>query len=560
MKNNLTIRNILDVFSFPIVIYDKLGNICQTNKNFVDSFLKYNKNLTNIFEINAFRDLKKFIFNEIEEFIYNDETYRVKKSRINDKILVTFEICNSNQIYNIYKKIINTINESVAVCDLEGNLIVFNDANEKFENMLKENVLGKKITDLYDLNRETSLLFKAIKEEKPILDQHQVYTTFSGKRIDVMVDTYPLYDKNKIIGAVSIMRDYTKIKELSTKILDLQDELINRKNKNTKSTQLAAKYSFEDIVGKSHILLKTISLSKKASKSDSPILIYGETGTGKELFAQSIHNFSDYRKGPFIAINCAAIPDNLLEGLLFGTVKGAFSDSVNRAGLFEQAQNGTLVLDELNSMSLNLQSKLLRVLQENRIRRVGGTEEINITTRVISIMNESPLQAVAKNRLREDLYYRLSVINIKTPSLRERKEDIPVFIDHFINKYSKILNKNIEKISEKTMYIFKNYNWPGNVRELEHAIEYGANIIDYNKTIISEDLIPEHIKNNYINKNNNNNELIELEDFMRKNERKYLIKALKKNNWNVTQTAKVLNIKRQSLQYRMNKYDINKEE
>jgi len=561
MKNNLSINSILNVFDFPIIVCDSFGRISFTNNYFKEYFLKNNFNITHISEINIFENFKDILSMKKDiEIEYKGQIFKVSNHNINDNIIITFESCDYNQIYNIYKKIINTINESVAVCDLEGNLIVFNDANERFENLLKRNVLGKNITDLYDLDKKNSLLFKTMNSGKPLLNQHQIYTTFSGNRIDVMVDTYPLYEGKKIIGAVSIMRDYTKIKELSSKILDLQDELIGRKKTNNQSKPLNAKYHFEDIVGNSPILLKTIELSKKAATSDSPILIYGETGTGKELFAQSIHNYSNYKKGPFIAINCAAIPDNLLEGLLFGTVKGAFSDSVNRAGLFEQAQNGTLVLDELNSMSLNLQSKLLRVLQENLIRRVGGTQEISINTRIISIINTPPLQAVEENKLRQDLYYRLSVINIKTSSLRDRKEDIPLFINHFSKKYSKLMKKRVNSFSNKALNIFLNYNWPGNVRELEHAVEYGVNMIEPEINVINEDLIPEHIKNNFYNNQVPKGDIVELETFMNQKEKKYLIKALKKNNWNVTQTAKALNIKRQSLQYRMNKYDINKEE
>lgn len=458
--------------------------------------------------------------------------------------------------YQIYERIINTINESIVVSDLEGNILLFNKASENFENILKENVIGQNIIDLYDVTRETSLFFKVMETGRPLLNKHQIYTTYLGKRIDVMVDTYPLYEKEKLIGAVSIMKDYSKIEELSKQIIDLQNKLISQDKRNIDTSPLSAKYKFNNIICVSNEMNSVISLSKRAAKSKSTVLIYGETGTGKELFAQSIHNYSSNSDGPFIAINCAAIPDNLLEGLLFGTVKGAFSGAIDRPGLFEQAENGTLILDELNSMSLNLQSKLLRVLQENKVRRVGGSREIPINARIISIMNENPMSAISKNTIRQDLFYRIGVVIIKIPPLRERKDDIPILTKMFILKYNRILNKQINRLSPKVSEIFDMYNWPGNVRELQHAIEYAINIVQPNDKILNINHIPPHIIENSSYKITENKDCQTLEQQLNSQEIKILKKSLRDNNWNISETARKLGIKRQSLQYRIKKYSL----
>ncbi len=365
------------------------------------------------------------------------------------------------------------------------------------------------------------------------------------------------------MGAVSIQRDYSKIKELSDKIIELQSQLFER-NKNTSknSSKKTARYVFEDIIGDSTILKQAITLAKRAAKTNSPVLIYGETGTGKELFAQSIHNYSQRFSQPFIAINCAAIPENLLEGILFGTVKGAYTGAVDRPGLFEQARGGTLLLDEINSMSLGLQAKLLRVLQEGTMRSVGAIDEVLVDVRVVTNINIEPLLAIQKQLLREDLFYRLGVVYLKVPSLSERKEDVSHLVKGFIVAYNKLLNKKIIGISPKVMDMFLAYSWPGNVRELQHAIESAMNIMQEDEEIISLEHMPHHMENklgaDYRERESlsvilQDEPLIET---MEKLEKEVLVKALERNNWNVSRAAKQMDIKRQSLQYRIKKYGI----
>lgn len=302
------------------------------------------------------------------------------------------------------------------------------------------------------------------------------------------------------------------------------------------------------------------------------MLIIGESGTGKELFAQSIHNASSRKNKPFIAENCAAIPENLLEGLLFGTSKGAFTGAINRSGLLEQAHGGTLLLDEINSMPLDLQAKFLRVLQESKFRPIGSTKEIKVDIRVISITSKDPIKLVKEGKLREDLFFRLSVVNIYLPLLRNRQGDIEILKNHFIKTFEEKFNKKIAGIDDEVEEFFKTYTWPGNIRELEHILEGVFNIIQENETIKMEHL-PYYVKRDYSNYRNNEyvnpdksifsldlmkRKDLTLNEYLNSIEEELIIEALKLNDYNITKTAQYLGIKRQGLQYKLKKMSLQK--
>jgi arginine utilization regulatory protein len=562
--DNYSFLSLFDSQQISLVITDKKGIIKKFNKSFTDWYGKILEDIENIIELDP-KIISLFVDSSISDIKLNFTENReisIEKKSLNDDFIFFFKEKKSAKFDYIYMKVINTINESVVVVDCKGTIILFNTASEKFENILRENALGRNVLDFYKLEKEESLFMSVLETGLPLPNQRQIYKTPDGKRIDVMVDTYPLYEDNELLGAVSIMKDYTKIEELSKVIVDLQDQLI-KKNKNNHAgnvksnvSPLPAKYKFKDIICISDNMNERISISKRAAQSISPILIYGETGTGKELFAQSIHNYSNNSKGPFIAINCAAIPDNLLEGLLFGTVKGAFSDAIDRPGLFEQAENGTILLDELNSMSLSLQSKLLRVIQENKVRRVGGSKEILLNTRLITIMNENPLEAIKKNKIRQDLFYRIGVILIEVPPLRDRMEDIPLLSQMFIHKYNKILNKQISRLSFETSEVLNAYKWPGNVRELQHIVEYSMNILNKGERIIEVKHLPAHIRKDISKTTEAMDTKLTLEEQLNTEEIKILKKTLEANAWNISETARKLDIKRQSLQYRIRKYSL----
>jgi arginine utilization regulatory protein len=300
-------------------------------------------------------------------------------------------------------------------------------------------------------------------------------------------------------------------------------------------------------------------VGERASETPSSVLIHGETGTGKEMFAQSIHNHGIRRNNTFIAQNCAAIPDSLLEGILFGTEKGGFTGAIEREGIFEQANGGTLLLDEVNSMSLPLQAKLLRVLQEGYIRRIGGLKDIPIDVRIIATTNEDPRSGMETGSIRRDLYYRLSVINIYIPPLRERLDDLELLTEYFIKKYNKLLNKSIEKLSDQVMIDFMNYDWPGNIRELENFIEGAMNMVSSRDKVLNRE---NFITSNFIHRTSDlGNGLISslseksLPQLLEGIEEKVIIEMMGRYGNNITKTAKHLGIKRQTLQHKLKKYN-----
>jgi arginine utilization regulatory protein len=310
-----------------------------------------------------------------------------------------------------------------------------------------------------------------------------------------------------------------------------------------------------DIIGQSKEMLRLKNLAFKASQADSPVLIGGSTGTGKELFVQAIHYASKRKKEPFIAQNCAALPANLLESMLFGSVKGSFTGAENRPGLFELADGGTLFLDEINSMPLELQAKLLRAIQNNNIRRVGATNTTDVNVRIIAAFNADIEDILTKGQMRRDLFYRLNVITLIVPDLKERKEDIPILVEYFIEKYNKEMNKFITNLSEEVMEIFLNYDWPGNVRELEHSIEGIASIYDID--VIREEHLPFQFKTR-----KKADDCIKIEEIgsLRKTledtEKKMIELALQKTEGNITKSAEILDVPRQTLQYRIKKLRI----
>jgi arginine utilization regulatory protein len=282
------------------------------------------------------------------------------------------------------------------------------------------------------------------------------------------------------------------------------------------------------------------------------------------MFAQSIHAASCRTQLPFIAINCATIPENLLESILFGTVKGIFTGATDRKGLFEEANGGTLFLDEINSMPINLQGKLLRVLEEKKVRRLGAKEEIPVDVRLISSSNIDPDQAIREDKLRNDLVYRIAVVTIKIPPLRERRDDIELLVDHFINSFNQILGKHIQKVSPAMHKMMMEYHWPGNVRQLKNWIECAMNLVPEHETILDD----KYVSNNFnafstaavVEKKSKSSMLSERRqsvfEEIKEQECLMIEEALRRHMGNVTKAAKEMGIKRQSLQYRMRKYGI----
>jgi DNA-binding NtrC family response regulator len=313
--------------------------------------------------------------------------------------------------------------------------------------------------------------------------------------------------------------------------------------------KLEERAEYDEIVGKSDAMQEIYEMISRVASTDSTVLITGESGTGKELIAQAIHGNSERCYMPFIAVSCGALPNSLLESELFGYEKGAFTGADNsRKGRFELADQGTLFLDEIGDISLKTQVDLLRVLQHMEFRRLGGQEEIKVNVRILAATNQDLKKAISENRFREDLYYRLNVISIHVPPLRERKEDIPLLVKAFIRRYCLALNKEAVNIAPSAMKLLMNYNWPGNVRELENVIER-ALVIGRGKEILTEDL-PFSRKE------------IGTEDFpsaLKLMEKIHVKRILEETNWNISQAARLLEIDRQTLYNKIKKYHIEKE-
>ena len=487
---------------------------------------------------------------------------------------------NSVMYGSILATLIDNIDLGIHIVNKDGATIFYNQAMADMEGLDIDEVMGKNILEIFpSLTPETSTILSVLKTKKPMMDRVQNYVNSHGGKITTLNSTLPIIESNefifeaawnkvntaytgvsktegKVVGAIELAKNITKENELREKIKYLQQELVffDKEESATKG------YTFQSLIGSDELFHKTVESARKAAKSGSTVLIYGETGTGKELFAQSIHNSSSRKDKPLIAQNCAALPETLLEGILFGTMKGGFTGAINRPGLFEQAHEGTLILDEINSMGIQLQAKLLRVLQEGYIRRVGGLTDIPVDVRIIATTNEEPMKIVERGNLRKDLYYRLNVISLNVPPLRKRISDLPALSEHFIKKYNKYLNKDVWYMANELREAFLRYDWPGNVRELENLIEGAMNMMSSGHILKSEHL-PELIKDRlFANKplqlqfNSKGIEQKGLDEILSGLEKNLIIKAMGEHKQNVSKSAGSLGIKRQTLQHKLKKY------
>jgi arginine utilization regulatory protein len=448
----------------------------------------------------------------------------------------------------VLSAILKTIDEGIHVVNTEGKTIFYNEVAARHDGMDVKEVQGKHLIDAFpSLTENSSTLLRVIKTGKPIYNQTQVYVNMHGTRIDTINTTLPIFVDKEIIGAVEIAKDYSRIKQLAESLLDLQKNV----NKNSKKKTLKnVKYTLDDLKTVNSTFQNMKDEARKLAKSDSPILVYGESGTGKELFVQGIHHASLRGDGPFIAQNCAAIPETLLESILFGTAKGSYTGAVERKGLFELADGGTLFLDELHTMPIELQAKLLRVLEDGMIRRVGSAQNIAVEVRVIAAMNVHPNTALQNQKLRSDLYYRLNVFTFSLLPIRERKEDILFLTHYFITFFNQKLHKRIKGVEKKLESFFMSHPWPGNVRELKHCIEYMMNVCE--GEFLRMDDLPIMIKQQAVP-----SEKVDKDLSLRKNmevlEKQLIDTALNLTDGNINQAAKLLEIPRQTLQYKIKK-------
>lgn len=461
---------------------------------------------------------------------------------------------------NIIETLVKMIDEGVYIVDSDGKGLFYNEAMAKIEDVHVNDVLGKEFQDAFPgVELSDSTLFRALKKKETSKKSQQSYVNLRGKKVSTNNITMPVFRNDKTVAALEIAKDISKFEELSNTIQDLRQKGSDtiKPGDDSKGKPKMKHYRFSDIIGQNAQFLQTISLAKRAAENSATVFIYGETGTGKELLAQSIHYDGVRRDSPFLAQNCAAMPETLLEGILFGTAKGGFTGAVDRAGLFEQANGGTLLLDEISAMPYELQSKLLRVLQEEYIRRVGGTEEIPIDVHIIATVNEPPEELIAAGKLRKDLYYRLNVVNINLPPLRERKDDIPLLVESFLDKHCKRFDKELWMVSDDVIKTLKSYNYPGNIRELENIIMQSVALAG-NEHVLTRKLLHMPASIRQIGDVAGQWDGSEPLDIYLDNIEKELIRrTMIEEGGVVSRAADKLHIKRQTLQHKLKKYKMN---
>ncbi len=352
--------------------------------------------------------------------------------------------------------ILDSIADGVFTVDKDWRIISFNRAAEEITGVPRDQAIGRNCCEVFRASVcETNCVLKqTMATGIPVVNKTIYVVNSEGRQISISVSTALLRDrKGQVVGGVETFRDLSLVEELRKEIL--------------------GKYSYADIIGRSHLMQKIFAVLPEFAASDSTLLIEGASGTGKELFARAVHNLSRRKNKRFVAINCGALPDTLLESELFGYKAGAFTDArKDKPGRFALADGGTIFLDEIGDISPAMQTRLLRVLQERTFEPLGSVEPVKTNVRVIAATNKDLHDLVQKGSFREDLYYRINVINVKIPRLRDRREDIPLLIDHFIAKFNRQQNKHISGCSESTLRILLEYDYPGNVRELENIIEH----------------------------------------------------------------------------------------
>lgn len=451
-----------------------------------------------------------------------------------------------NEIKTMLEAIIQSSDEAISVVDENGVGLMINPAYTKITGLKEEDIVGAPAS--VDISEGESMHMKVLQTRRAV---RGVRMKVGPTNKDVYVNVAPIIVDGKIKGSVGVLHDVTEVRSLTSELKRARQII----------RSLEAKYTFDDIIGGSSEMRLALEQAKVGAKTPATVLLRGKSGTGKELFAHAIHNESDRKHNKFIRVNCAAIAESILESELFGYEEGAFSGAKHggKKGLFEEANLGSIFLDEIGELSLNMQAKLLRVLQENEIVRVGGTDPITLDVRVITATNVNLEKAIMNKTFREDLYYRLNRLPIFIPSLQERLSDLPELVLHIIVKTNQDYGKNVKSISNEALAELKKYNWPGNIRELENVIGRAMIYMDINEEVIQLEHLPELGVTAKIPNNPTAPDLIEAQSLqlaVERYEKSYIAKIYKKNNFNKTKTAKELKISIRSLYYKLEKYQL----
>lgn len=468
---------------------------------------------------------------------------------ITEVIGLAQEITNLKEMDSILRAIFNATQDAISVVDQDGNGVMINPAYTRITGLLEQDVIGKPAT--VDIAEGESIHMRVIKTKKPVKGD---LLKVGPSHKEVLVNAAPIIVDGELRGSVGVLHDLSEITRLTDELK--QAKAIIRK--------LEAKYTFDDIVGKDAALLAATDKGRKAAETNVTVLLRGESGTGKEIFAHAIHNASERKYRQFVRVNCTAISDSLLESELFGYEEGAFTGAKKggKKGLFEEANGGTIFLDEIGEIPPGTQAKLLRVLQEKELVRVGGTRAVNIDVRIIAATNVDLEAAIKNGSFRGDLYYRLNAFPIKLPPLRLRKSDIYELTIFFIKKFNQQYGRNIQDISEGAVNVLKRYDWPGNVRELENAIGRAIINMKTNETVIREAHLPmfEKQADRYEGAEDPEDGVpdreLTLEELVGEIEKKYIAKVLKNCGGNKTKAARQLDISLRSLYYKVEKYGL----
>ena len=466
---------------------------------------------------------------------------------ITEAVKLAEEITNLKEIQTMLQAIIHSSDDAISVVDENGRGILINPAYTRITGLSEEQVIGQPATA--DISEGESMHMKVLQTRRAV---RGVPMRVGPNKREVIVNVAPIIVNGKLKGSVGVIHDMSEMKSLSRE-LNRARQLIRK---------LEAKYTFEDIIGKSDEMVLAIEQAKLGAKTPATVLLRGESGTGKELFAHAIHNASDRKYNKFIRVNCAAISESLLESELFGYEEGAFSGALRggKRGLFEEANHGSIFLDEIGELSANTQAKLLRVLQEGEIIRVGGTKPITIDVRVIAATNVNLEKGIAGGTFREDLYYRLNRMPIHIPPLRNRKEEIPALCERLIQKINRDYGRNVEGITEAALTQLIEYDWPGNVRELENILGRAMIFMNNYELFIDVHHLPE-LKNSTHHKEEGIQDSHQplgigrsLADLLDEYEARIIQQTLSRCNGNKTLTAKTLGLSVRNLYYKLEKY------
>lgn len=497
------------------------------------------------------------------QFMFQMEAFSFQRLAVEQTFLCL--VCVGRNVQDLYEQAFENFPQGVQIYDQDGHILYINENSRRISALPPLSELrGRHLLDVWDLKTDVSTTLSCLREQAPIRDRIDTFLDANKGNITTINTAYPVMKDNELLGAALF--------EMDMGIAQQQQEYFKSVERNLKSyaeqvpeEQLSG-YNFDCIVGDSERMRNAKELAKRFAQQDCNVLLVGETGTGKEMFAQSIHRASPRRDKPFVAINCAAVPEPLIESMLFGTKKGAFTGSEDKEGLFEEANGGTLFLDEVNSMSLAMQSKLLRVVQEGIFRRIGSNKDFHTDVRILSSCNEDPFKMLENYTMRRDFFYRLSTVQVQIPPLRERPEDIQELVDFYLERKRAKYAKRIDYIAPGVMDIFRAYHWPGNVRELFHVLEYILNVTDGG--VITERALPAYLlssapaeatkRESTVRGLPSEQELSSatLEELMGEYESQILERVLEHYGGNISRAARSLGISRQSLGYRIKKYGI----